>query len=230
MSTPCALTVEVGALRQEVDSGHATVQLHAQKRSRVCRLRGGHVGNKHPLPLALPDPCMQGAAEKASLHQRAEKHIVLASSSKRSMEALRTSFVPWPSTNHHAATVEQAVSADCAVAELGNAHLPPREGGVRETLCNLIRHGQSPPPRVPPAFQEAPSACSDFLGVVHSRLRTASLASGSQELAFAVICCQASHQQGSTAMPVYALVCQVVHNEKVSLPAHSQLLRRLIGF
>ena len=99
------------------------------------------------------------------MHQR--QSYCAFSSGECSMEAPHTSIVLWSCTNHHAATVEQAVSADCAVAELGDSHLSPREGGVREALRNLIRLGQLLPPCVPPALQEAPSAVSRSGDVRH---------------------------------------------------------------
>ena len=90
------------------------------------------------------------------------------------VRVLLTSDVLWSGTDNHPAAVKKASAADCTVAEMGYAHLPPRQSGVHEAVRHLVCHRQAPPPRVPSALQVAISACSidcSFAGVCFAGFR-----------------------------------------------------------
>ena len=54
----CTLTIKLCGRRQEVNGSLAAKQLHCQQCSRVRRLGCGYVGQKHPLPLTVPQSCI----------------------------------------------------------------------------------------------------------------------------------------------------------------------------
>ena len=72
--------------------------------------------------------------------------------------APHTCFMLWTDANHETAAVKQVAEADAAAAELSDAQMPPREGGIHEALRDLIRRHEAPPPRVAPTLQPPLSA------------------------------------------------------------------------